>query len=102
MIAETSGGGGGAQGGRATRHNNNDSVKVHDVGWKAYYDEWLPRMSKRIWKVGKTPEWFAKLAVDAEHGRLAVVVCGPAAMVSIASEATRAHGVAFHAETFEL
>jgi len=43
-----------------------------------------------------------KHAVDAEHGRLAVVVCGPAAMVSIASEATRAHGVAFHAETFEL
>jgi hypothetical protein len=30
------------------RHNNNDSVQVHYVGWKPYYDEWLPRLSGRL------------------------------------------------------
>ena len=44
----------------------------------------------------------SKRVVDAENGRLAVVVCGPASMVSIAANATRDLNVAFHAETFEL
>lgn len=44
---------------RSTRRNG-ESVKVHYVGWKNYYDEWVPRLSQRLWSQGSTPRWFRK------------------------------------------
>ena len=44
---------------RSTRRNS-ESVKVHYVGWKNYYDEWVPRLSQRLWSQGSTPRWFKK------------------------------------------
>jgi hypothetical protein len=43
---------------RATRHNSADEVRVHYRGWKATFDEWVPRLSNRLWPTGLVPEWF--------------------------------------------
>ena len=44
---------------RSTRRNS-ESIKIHFLGWKSYYDEWVPRLSQRLWTLGSTPQWFKK------------------------------------------
>jgi hypothetical protein len=52
---------------RSTRRNG-ESVKVHYMGWKNYYDEWVPRLSQRLWSQGSTPRWFKKYELAEESG----------------------------------